>query len=97
MLKGDKSHLQGIEVSISLQFNSILMRTTVNIQNLRCDACKKKVAMQLNKLEGISNIVIDVSSGTLSFDYRTHNTLEGLRMDLKAIGFPITKDPNRIP
>lgn len=72
------------------------MRTTVTIQNLRCDGCKKIVATQLHELEGISNIAIDVSSGTVSFDYRTHNTLEGLRMNLEEIGFPITHDPSRI-
>ena len=72
------------------------MRTTVTIQNLRCDGCKKIVAAQLKELEGISDIAIDVSSGSLSFDYRTHNTLEGLRVQLKAMGFPITHDPSRI-
>ncbi|WP_299210523.1 heavy-metal-associated domain-containing protein [uncultured Dokdonia sp.] len=72
------------------------MRTTVTIQNLQCDGCKNAVAIQLNKVEGISNIAIDVSRSSVSFDYSTHNTLEGLRMHLKEIGFPITNDPNRI-
>lgn len=72
------------------------MRTTVTIQNLQCDGCKNAVAIQLNKIDGISNIDIDVSNSSVSFDYKTHNTLEGLRMNLKEIGFPITKDPNRI-
>lgn len=72
------------------------MRTTVTIQNLQCDGCKNAVAIQLNKVKGISNICIDVSSGRVSFDYKTHNTIEGLRMNLKEIGFPITDDPNRI-
>ncbi|GGG20297.1 hypothetical protein GCM10011344_21220 [Dokdonia pacifica] len=72
------------------------MRTTVTIKNLRCDRCKNAVAIQLNKVSGISNICIDITKGLVSFDYKTHNTLEGLRMNLKEIGFPITNDPNRI-
>jgi len=96
LLKGDKSHLQKVKDAVSLRFNSTFMRITVAIQNLRCDGCKKIVATQLKELEGISNVAIDVSSGTLSFDYRTHNTLEGLRIQLKTMGFPITHDPSRI-
>lgn len=72
------------------------MRTTVTIQNLRCDGCKHAVMIRLNKTEGISNVIIDVSRSRVSFDYKTHNTLEGLRMDLKEMGYPITNDPNRI-
>lgn len=72
------------------------MRTTVSIQNMQCDGCRNAVAVQLNKVEGISNIVIDVSDNSVSFDYRTHNTLEGLRMNLKEIGFPIIEDSHKI-
>lgn len=72
------------------------MRTTVTIQNLKCDGCKGAVTIRLNKTDGISNVVIDVSKSRVSFDYKTHNTLEGLRMDLKDMGYPITSDPNTI-
>lgn len=72
------------------------MRTTVTIKNLQCDSCKNAVAIQLHKVAGISNVHIDITKGHVTFDYKTHNTLEGLRMNLEEIGFPITNDPNRI-
>ena len=74
-----------------------MMRTTVVIANLTCEHCKNTVEAQLKKVVGISNISINIKKSKVSFDYKTHNTLEGLRMDLEAIGFPITKDPSWIP
>lgn len=72
------------------------MRTTVIIQNLKCNDCKNRVAEVFSDFNGISNLVIDISSGILSFDYKTHNALEGLRIKLAEIGLPITYDPNVI-
>ncbi len=68
------------------------MRTTVTIQNLKCDGCKNTVTIKLHKVVGISNVEIDVAKSTLSFDYKTHNAMEGLRIELAAIGYPIILD-----
>ncbi|WP_397446214.1 heavy-metal-associated domain-containing protein [Polaribacter sp. R77954] len=68
------------------------MRTTVIIENLRCDDCKNTVATAIKKFKGISNFNIDITTGSLSFDYRSHNAMEGLRFYLSKIGFPITED-----
>ncbi len=72
------------------------MRTTVTIQNLKCDACKSNVIHIISKMEGISNVSINIGKSALSFDYKTHNTMEGLRMELAEMGYPITEDPNTI-
>ncbi len=48
-------------------------------------------------MEGISNMFIDVHSGSVSFDYDSHNAMEGLRMELAEMGYPITSDPNTLP
>jgi hypothetical protein len=48
------------------------------------------------KVTGISNITINVSNSEVSFDYTTHNALEGLRITLSELGYPITGDPNTI-
>ena len=72
------------------------MRTTVTIQNLKCEGCKNAIAKRMAGILGISNIDIDVVSSEVSFDYKTHNALEGLRSELADIGYPITGDPNTI-
>lgn len=72
------------------------MRTTVKIQNLKCDSCKNAVAKKMLSVKGITDVIIDLDRFEVSFNYTTHNALEGLREELYNIGYPITKDPNRI-
>lgn len=68
------------------------MRTTVIIDKLRCDDCRNTVITILKNFKGITNYNIDITSGTLSFDYTSHNAIEGLRFYLAKIGHPITED-----
>lgn len=72
------------------------MRTTVIIQNLKCDTCRNTVVAAIDKFDTISNVDIDINLGTLSFDYKSHNAMEGLRFELARIGHPITEDPSII-
>jgi copper chaperone CopZ len=72
------------------------MKTTVTIQNLKCDGCKNTIQVRLSKIKGISNVDINVPKSTVSFDYLTHNVMEGLRAELSDMGYPITGDPNTI-
>lgn len=72
------------------------MKTTVTIQNLKCESCKNAVTLKLNKIEGISNVEIDIPTASVTFEYKTHNIMEGLRMELKEMGYPITGDPNTV-
>lgn len=68
------------------------MRTTVIIKNLKCDDCKKTVVNAIKEFKGISNFDIDITKGSLSFDYTSHNAMEGFRFQLSKIGHPITED-----
>tara|TARA_R110002050_G_scaffold179741_3_gene313229 strand:+ start:1099 stop:1377 length:279 start_codon:yes stop_codon:yes gene_type:complete len=72
------------------------MRTTVTIQNLKCDGCKNTIQIKLSKIKGVSNIDVNVSKSSVTFDYTTHNVLEGLRAELRDMGYPITGDPNSV-
>ncbi|PWG06023.1 heavy-metal-associated domain-containing protein [Polaribacter aquimarinus] len=68
------------------------METTVIIKNLRCNTCKDKVIAALDKFNTISNIEIDITKGSLNFNCISHNAMEGIRIYLKKIGYPITED-----
>lgn len=76
--------------------NQYLMTTTVTIQNLKSNHCKNMVIHKMLYVEGITNVKIDLESAEVSFDYTTHNVLEGLRQKLSDLGYPITPDPNTI-
>lgn len=72
------------------------MKTTVIIQNLKCNDCKQKVITAIYNHKGISNYKIDINIGSLTFNYTSHNAMEGLRFNLLKIGHPITEDPSLI-
>lgn len=72
----------------------MIMRTKVIIENICCEDCKSLVQTEIIKLNGISNISISIKEHSLSFDYMSHNSMEGLRLCLKNLGYPITQDPN---
>lgn len=68
------------------------MRTTVIVQDLNCDECKLTVVNLLQNFNSISKVKINLEESSLSFDYISHNAMEGLRIHLIKIGHPITKD-----
>lgn len=72
------------------------MRITVIIQNLKCESCRHTVLSALENFESISSATADISTGSLSFDYASHNAMEGLRIHLAEIGHPIIEDPRVI-
>ncbi len=72
------------------------MRTTVIIDNFKVDNFRDTLITALKKFNGISNYKIDINTGRLSFDYRSHNAIEGLRFYLLKIGHPIIKDSSLV-
>lgn len=72
------------------------MRTTVFIDSMQCENCKSFLDKEIQNYKGISKLQINLQIRSVSFDYKTHNAIEGLRMYLKKIGYPITKDPSII-
>lgn len=72
------------------------MRTSVIIENLKCDDCKNSVVAAIKKFKGITNYNIDITTGSLSLNYSSHNAIEGLRLYLLKIGHPITEDVSLI-
>jgi copper chaperone CopZ len=72
------------------------MRTTLVIDALQCYNCENFVTSILKSFDGLSNISVDIRTKSLSFDYKTHNTIEGLRIRLAEVGYPITYDPSVI-
>lgn len=95
-LLGDNCHFFSEMVSLVLQSKLQGMETKVIIQNLKCDGCKNAITRRMLKIDGISDISIDVDKSEVSFTYTTHNALEGLREELTDLGYPITGDPNTI-
>jgi copper chaperone CopZ len=73
-----------------------MMNATVTIDAIACSYCKDFVIKNSLTVAGIFNVRMDVKTKRLSFSYKSHNAVEGLRILLKDIGYPITEDSSLI-
>ncbi len=64
----------------------MIMKAIVISKNPKQDSSIKKCVANSS---GISNLEIDVASHKFTFEFSTHNAIEGLREKLIAFGFAI--------
>ncbi len=72
------------------------MRTTLNIQNLKCGGCENQVSTQISKIEGISDVVVSNEQDTVSFDYNRLSRVEEVINQLAKMGYPLVGDKNTL-
>jgi len=70
------------------------MKTTLQIQNLKCGGCGHTVTTKLSTLDNISNVSVDVDNDSVSFDYIDENDLENAKNKLLALGYPVVGEAN---
>lgn len=70
------------------------MTERIRIQNLKCGGCANTIIKQLNQLNDVSEVAVEVDSGTVQFDYSTNKTLELVTNKLKKLGYPIASEEN---
>lgn len=72
------------------------MKTTVEIQNLKCQGCESIIAKKLHTLSGIRDISVNTNTCTVSFSYETNDGLETVQKELSRLGYPLYSDKNRM-
>jgi len=72
------------------------MRTTVHIENIKCDRCIKTIMNRLLKIDTISEVDINTEACTVAFDYHTEHDFEMVKHALSRIGYPIVGTENRL-
>jgi len=73
------------------------MKTTVQIQNLKCNGCASTIKNKLSGLDNINEVSIDVENGSVSFEYDSEATLETVKKELHKIGYPLVGENNKLP
>lgn len=73
------------------------MTTTIKIQNLKCGGCANTIITQLNKLNGISNVLVNNETNAVSFDYASKTEVETVKNKLSDLGYPIEGEANSLP
>ena len=72
------------------------MKTTVVIQNLKCEGCGNTITKNLNHIDDVSDISINVENGTVSFKYTSDETIDSVSKTLSKLGYPIEGDDNTL-
>ncbi|PXX31264.1 heavy-metal-associated domain-containing protein [Arenibacter sp. ARW7G5Y1] len=64
------------------------MKLSLSVQNIKCGGCAKTITTKLSQLDDISEVMVDVNSGTVSFESNNVMATQELRDVLKALGYP---------
>lgn len=72
------------------------MKTTVQIQNLKCNGCATTIKNNLQKLPNIQDIEINVEDSSVSFEYAADNVLENVKKELHHLGYPLAGEENKL-
>lgn len=70
------------------------MRTTLEIQNLKCEGCGNTILKNLSEIEGIDQIHLDVDASTVTFEHQQASQTQDVRKVLSGLGYPAVGDPN---
>lgn len=63
-------------------------KTTINIPTIQCGTCKKNITNALNKVDGVINVKVDMSSKTVTVKYDDSKTdVSALENAITAAGY----------
>lgn len=67
-----------------------MKETTINIQGMMCEHCKKSVTEALSKLEGVTEVEVSLDTGQAKVNYDSNKTdIEDLKGVILEAGFQV--------
>ena len=71
------------------------MKATLEIQNLKCGGCEATIYNKLSGLNNIEDLLIDIGTSTVTFNYGIDDDLKEVKEILFNIGYPVYGEANR--
>jgi len=72
------------------------MKTTIIVQNLKCNGCAKTISSKLTDIANISEVIVDVEASKVSFLYEDIDDALIVKNRLKSLGYPSINDKNSV-
>lgn len=72
------------------------MKTTIQIQNLKCGGCAKTITDKLSGLNGINEIRVEEETSSVIFEHENSDVVFVAKDKLRALGYPAIDDENGI-
>lgn len=70
---------------------------TIEIQNLKCHGCANTIITQLEKLEGIQDVIVNNDTNEVSFNFFTESAIDIAKQKLSSLGYPASDEANSLP
>ncbi|WP_421804646.1 heavy-metal-associated domain-containing protein [Flagellimonas sp.] len=70
------------------------MRTTFQVQNLKCGGCAKTISSKLSGIKEIKEVIVEKDSSSVSFDHQSADEASLVKEALKRMGYPTIEDGN---
>lgn len=72
-----------------------IMKTAINIENLKCGGCASTIKKGLLNIEGIQQVEVNVENSVVSIEME-HNNLDEIKLQLSNMGYPEVGDKNSV-
>ena len=72
------------------------MKTSLEIQNLKCGGCANTITKKVSALEDVSELEINNDNNTVAFQHDIEGTINKVQELLNSIGYPVIGDKNAI-
>jgi copper chaperone len=72
------------------------MKTSLQVQNLKCGGCAKTITEKMASISGVSNVDIDVANSIVDITFENEETIALVEKALAAIGYPLVGDKNSV-
>lgn len=70
------------------------MRTSLEIQNLKCGGCGTTITGKLTALKDVGGLVVNLDERTVSFDHSAVATVADVKRVLTKLGYPPEDEKN---
>ena len=72
------------------------MKTTIQIQNLKCGGCANTITKNIATMEAVTDVSVNVEESTVTFGYETEAKLAEVKDKLKTLGYPEDGETNSL-
>lgn len=72
------------------------MKTTLQVQNLKCGGCANTISSKLSAIHGVSKVEVDVDTSEVSFESPSEEIVNQVKTVLHKIGYPEVGDDNSL-
>jgi copper chaperone len=72
------------------------MKTSLQVQNLKCGGCAATIREKIASISGISHVDVDVDNSLVHITFEKEEVITIVEKALAAIGYPLVGDKNSV-